>query len=512
MLKKIEYILDKYHCAIVSKPFYGITLIGEEKQIRKLIQSIYAFYQMKIQEAFPMYSANEQEIGGLLNSYKVATTSTSLQSICEYWTIALNRMRIGKYEKMDIQELSYCYEMKEFHVAEAIVEIYEKRLAMTIPVEETAILSQYLNGNRKYDQECLEKFEASIHHDLDRLLHKIFSHIQYHFHHDFSHDFELYVSLGLHMIPLISRIRFDFGVNNPLLDDIKKLYPLAYEIAVETSIVIQEEFDIKLNEDEIGYFALHFNLALERKKQASISLKNVLIVCSSGGGLAKLLAFKVKMNFSQYISQVDTVDFHELAVLDLKEYDYILTTVPLQTEVSKPVLQISHMLSRHDIGEISHLLMGRKEELGLLDILRAEDFFVNVEKERKEDVIYEIYQRLKQHHQLQEDFYEQILKREELFSTEIDNRIAFPHPLIQKTEETFMSITVLNKPIYWNHKLVQIVMIGNVKQGDSIKAQRMYEEFSLFVSNWDSILELLRTPTFATVIKIIKEIRRNENE
>jgi transcriptional antiterminator len=54
-------------------------------------------------------------------------------------------------------------------------------------------------------------------------------------------------------------------MKNPLLDDIKK-HKQAYLTAEIASEVIERRYLIKLSEDEIAYFALHFYVALERHK------------------------------------------------------------------------------------------------------------------------------------------------------------------------------------------------------------------------------------------------------
>ena len=505
VLNKINKSFMKYHLEIVSKPFYGMKIEGKERDRRRYIQSIYSSYisNEQLNQYEKLLAMNQ--IKQILKRHELSMSSTSLDSIRIYMVIAMYRMQKNCYIGMDVAELSYCCEMKEFAAASELAKLMEDKNHDPVPIDEIAYLTQLLSGNQKYSQDKYQKFEESIHFDLDRLIKKIFHRINDLFAKDFSKDFELYISLGLHMIPLISRIRFNFGIKNPYVSDIKKTYPLAYEIAVEAAMVLEEEFDMGLDEDEIGYLALHFNLALEREKLQIINLKKILIICSTGGGMANLLAFKVSSNFAKYISKIDTADLHEVSEKNLDEYDYVLTTVPLPYELQKPVLQISHMLSSNDIGNINSFFVAQKESWGLIDILSPEDFMTDIKGESKQEIINAIVLRLKLNHQLQEDFYEQTLRREALFSTEIDNKIAFPHPLVQETNETFMSVTILNKPVFWTHDYVQVILIGNVKKGDGAKAQRMYEEFAKLVSSKESILTLIKNPTYQTLVNEIEK-------
>lgn len=504
-LNKINKEFKKYDLEIISKPFYGMKIEGKERNRRKFIQSIYSTFISREQLSQYEMLLDIKKIRQILKQNELSMSSTAMDSLKNYVVIAMYRMQKDCFIEMDVAEMSYCCEMREFNAAQELANLIEESVHCVIPINEIAYLTQLLNGNQKYSEDKLQKFEESIHFDLDRLIKKIFVQIKETFSKDFSNDFELYISLGLHMIPLISRIRFNFSIKNPYVNDIKKNYPLAYEIAVEVSMVLEKEFDIRLDEDEICYLALHFNLALEREKQNVINLKKILIICSSGGGMANLLAFKVRANFSKYISQIDTSDLHEISELNLNEYDYVLTTIPIPYNLSKPVLQISHMLSNDDIGNISKFFAVKKDSWGLIDILSPDDFMTDIKGDNKYEVINAIVAKLKLNHQLQNDFYDQILQREDLFSTEIDNKIAFPHPLVQETNETFMSVTVLNKPIFWTHNFVQVILIGNVKKGEGAKAQRMYEEFAKFVSDKESILTLIKNPTYQTLVREIEK-------
>jgi len=61
-------------------------------------------------------------------------------------------------------------------------------------------------------------------------------------------------------------------------------------LAVSACEVLARQFAGPVPEDEIGYIAMHFSLALERRRV--IDKKNVVIVCSTGGGSARLLVWK----------------------------------------------------------------------------------------------------------------------------------------------------------------------------------------------------------------------------
>lgn len=81
------------------------------------------------------------------------------------------------------------------------------------------------------------------------------------------HDKELKIGLALHMKPAISRNRYGMNLRNPMLAAIKEHYPLAFEAGIIAGIVIKEQTGIEIHENEIGYLALHFGAAIERKNR-----------------------------------------------------------------------------------------------------------------------------------------------------------------------------------------------------------------------------------------------------
>src|SRR5699024_12559064 len=70
---------------------------------------------------------------------------------------------------------------------------------------------------------------------------------------DIKHDQELIMGLGLHLKPAINRYKYGMNFRNPMLADIKKNYPLAFEAGVIAGLSIESKIGIEINENEIGY-------------------------------------------------------------------------------------------------------------------------------------------------------------------------------------------------------------------------------------------------------------------
>ena len=76
------------------------------------------------------------------------------------------------------------------------------------------------------------------------------------------------------MIPLDIRIRYNVLQKNPMLSDIKTNYSLAYLIASEANTVLKTYYNKEISDDEIGFLALLFQIALEENSEEKKKKEN----------------------------------------------------------------------------------------------------------------------------------------------------------------------------------------------------------------------------------------------
>ncbi len=509
-LNNIKKILSEYNLKIISKPAYGSKIVGldglSEAKIRRLILET-----LKKQKSFYLPGINEQQQEQIIEAIKkrcidhtYITTEESLNDLICGIFIAITRIKQHRYIDYDQSLVAYLTELDEYETAVLIADDISKITYLQYEVREIAYIARIMKAHRRLTVYDMEKLENNIRADLDCLITDILDAIENKYHLDLHNDLDLYISLGMHLVPLISRIRFNFHINNPLVKEVKRNYMLAFDMAATAAEIIENKFDIELSEDEIGYLAVHLNLAIERKN-SNVDPKSILIVCSSGGGLSKLLEFKVRNNFAKRIKYTKTCNMYELKDLDLTDFDYVLTTVKLDYQLSKPTLQISHMLTDKDVDNFNIVLnTDDRKNRSLVDIAKEEYFFNDIRVSNKEEAIDQIVSRLQEKLPLQDDFIKQVFEREKLYSTEIGNGVAFPHPLETRTAVSFISVCILKKPIKWENEKVQVIMVANTKVGESEKLQLMYRQFAYFVSEKQNIIDLVKNPTYETFKKLVE--------
>ncbi len=182
------------------------------------------------------------------------------------------------------------------------------------------------------------------------------------FTYDLRDDERLSRDLFVHLKPMLTRLEHGMNMRNPLLGHIRKYYPLAYEITVGAVKELQKAFPYDINDNEIGYLALHIGAALERKYNIPHRRrKTVLLVCGSGYGTARILESRLRSLFAELdVSRVVSLrEYEEMLTVD---EDLIVSTIHLQQRKDKPSAVISPIPSERDMETITRMVRASDEE------------------------------------------------------------------------------------------------------------------------------------------------------
>lgn len=171
-------------------------------------------------------------------------------------------------------------------------------------------------------------------------------------------DKQLFNGLQDHLRPAMYRLKNGLYIANPVLPGIKADYAALFA-AVKNSMFPVEDFIGKVfSEEEIGYFTLHFGATLETYNTSSAQVKQVLVVCSTGMGTARLLASRLEQVFQVKVAEVAAYRQVE-QLLQEKSIDLIITTLALEIP-GVPCLQVSPLMTARDIAYLKQYLPERK--------------------------------------------------------------------------------------------------------------------------------------------------------
>lgn len=511
-LKQVREQLGEYNLKLNSKPNHGIKVEGSEFDFRLCI----ANYAMNIDEILQTDPVKGNRVEYLKIIASILTSSfetenysisdTAFQNLIIHIYTALRRVEDNNYVPMN-EHLEDLVKEKDINLAQDIIKKLESAFHIDMPKNEIYYIAIHLAAKETIYQNKSKK-NMVINDKINNIVTEMLKEVKETYKINFFDDLELRMSLALHLIPFQVRMEYSMIAHNPIIKDIKTRATLSYNIAVSACNVLEKIYKKTVSDSEIGYFALHFNLALERKKN-NIDKKNIVIVCSSGRGTAKLLSYRFKEEFNKYLNNIVTTDILNLRNIDFKDVDYVMTTVPISFSIPVPILEITYFLEDSELETIKDFFEQDSNQ-SLLNYLDSKLYITNVDLNSKEEVLQYMVKKIKEvKADIPDNFYEAIMERERLSPTEFGNMVALPHPYKVITEDTFISLLILNKPIIWDKKKVQMIYLMSITNKDGRDLQYLYKVTSKLFSNKKYIKELIQSKDYYMFSSIVKEIERN---
>lgn len=469
--------MKDYNLRIGMTQKRGIFIKGAEEDLRSCISehifSTLNEHKVAIDDLRffkTLFSAERVEqlqeiLNDIISMHQFRLTDTAFKNLLVHILIMLKRSKLSQNVVYDPQVMEAFESSREYEIAKKIAEQVKKKMHLDLEGELHYLTQTLMTARTLGTQEKEEiRFADTIQ--------KISAAIQNMTGIDLSEDKYLKQGLENHLKVSLNRIRFRMKIRNTFLDSMKNSYPLAFELAVIASSIIEKDYGMKPDENEIGLLAIHLGAALERqglmKKQ---TVKNVLIVCASGMATAMLLAEKVKREFSGQVKIVDILPLYEIDEGTVEDVDLILTTVPIENIHSDRIVQVSIAMEKPEIERIRTILDQQEEEGMFENIFKADLFFTDQELKSKKDVLTFMTNAMIQSGYMNEEEKDSVFRREEMASTELGAMVAIPHVLFTNSEEPVVSVCTLANPILWDEEKVQVVLLLNIPKS----AYRIWE-------------------------------------
>lgn len=499
-IKLAKNMLSSYHLTLISKPYYGIKIIGKENDIRNyIIQEKLKIKNLVCDEITHSFNSHEHidDINNIV--IKILTHShyiisdIALQNLILHIVTAVNRIKSGHLIHMDSLNISPVYA----HVIEISKNILEKCADIynfEFNDDEIFFLALNLYGKREFDK------QEFITDEINNLVFLGLYKIKEIFGLDFTSNLNLRISLGLHILPLLTRINTNMQLRNIMTFNIKQKYTLAYDLASTfTNTIIPS--DKKILDDEIAYVALHFvNYIDENSPQKK---KRMLIISSLRRSETILLQNNILRNFPS-IKEVKIIPKNSLSTTNVNNYNVICTTENDIFINNNKIQKISYFLNDTDIKKIELLLDGFNGPKDILDCF-SEDLFYYGDAPSKNAVIKWLYEMAYKQGLADEKLYHSIMNHENVTSTYFGNYLAIPHPEIFLSETSFISVAILPKPILWDDEYVDIVFLVSIQKNNP-NAFKLWSYLSFLISNNTTLEEIKKEPTFQNLSKVISKI------
>ena len=482
-LPYIRQILENYDLDLISKPYYGMKIEGSEKNMRLAIKNEIGEDPLLFEgdENRELFNKIQKIIDEMDFGEDYYMPYVTFKNLVIHIYIAILRIRQKKFIKLSQDFEKKVTSYKEYKLATKIVNELEERLEIKIPKDELVYITTHLIAkNTIRDQ---EKISTEILALSQKIIDEIYRISKY----DFRANIDFFFSLAIHLGPLTNRIKYGFNMKNPILDDIKE-NKIPYLLATIGANVINEKYNTKLSEDEIGYIALHIMAAMNSN---TINTKNILIICGSGNSSAQIMKAQLNRQFKNNINKIKTTDLRSLDQINMKNYDLIISSVKLDNVYDLPIVYVDIIFSKVDLDNIQIAIDDSR--LGKIYDIFANSVFIKTDKfTNKLEILKFIAETIEDKSGIEkEKVLSQLKKREEMGQTSFDN-IAIPHILEQVKGDSYSIIIILDKSIKWNDKNIKLVyslIIGD-RLGDM---SLYYEKLGEFLSDKTSLNKALKT-------------------
>lgn len=470
-LVQVEKSLSSFGLSLERRPHHGIRVMGDEMGRRLCMASVVADR---------LFEGHDDEQGGkryllervsscvdeVLRRDSFSISTLAQRNLLVHLLVALQRIKEGCYVPTDKHEIDGMEGTREFAVACDIAQELEIAFDVALPPEEIAYIAIHLASKQMRPPED-EGSNIVIGDDVWRVVSDMLELVNQIFYFDFRNNLELRMNLARHIVPLSYRLKYNMTLKNPLLDEVRERYPLAWSMAVESSATLIDAYGRVPSDDEVGYIAMSFALALERDRTHADG-KSILIVCASGVGTAKLLEHLYEREFGQWLSNIMTCDQAHVMDVDFSTIDYVFTTVPLEGHLPVPVREVNAFLDETEIRDVRGILSGSAVWDTIISRFDKELFFPNVRGETREEVLDWLCDRRIEYGGAGEQYRSLVFRREETASTTYGNNVAMPHPLEAKSEKTLVTVGILDRPVKWgpDHD-VSVVFLLSVSPDDS---------------------------------------------
>ncbi len=502
-LRQVAATLERFGLVLEKRPHYGIRVTGPEMSRRLCLANLTLDCIIGTGGSASL-DVIARCVSESLAEEDFQINSAAYQNLLVHIAVAVERIRANCYVPMEPEHLERMRSTPEYLIAKKVAAAVERELTAELPEEEIGYIAIHLAGKQTLytpgsDADANLVISDEVWNVVSRMLEMVWNA----FHFDFRNDLELRMNLARHIVPLSVRLRYRTRIDNPLLSDIKQRFPVAYSMALESSCILAEEYGNALSEDEVGYIALAFALAIERQKSER-PRKNILVVCASGQGSARLLEWRYRQEFGTWLDRIETCDVARVASRDLTGIDYVFTTVPLERKLPVPVREVKYFLDDEDVNSVRRILSGEAAAAAPLAAYFDERLFLGaLDAEDKDGALDALCARVAEVHDVPGDFRALVQRREELAQTCFGNLVAMPHPVTPVTTSTFVAVAVLNHSVSWNGQEVRAVFLVSVSSLRDQKLDAFYRGMARLLTSREAIQKLVSNPDFATLLDVI---------
>lgn len=535
-LPAIKNILQEYDCTIEKKQNKGLIIVAKEENIRKVYSKmmlklkrnaylINLINEIKIQHKTESFEHLADEkifdvidkniikklsiiLVELENDLGYSFTDEAFVTIMIHIIIATKRIKEGSEVELEDSILLKLKSFDEYDIIKKNLLPIEEIFDISLTDSEIGYVSLHVLGAKVFKTINLTQEDDifSTSKELENIINQMIKIIEKNLKIKVINKDEFFKSLAIHIRPAINRLQNNMPIKNPYLEEVKRNYFLSFAVATECFNILIDKYGFKMNEHEIAYITLHIEAEMEMLKCLNKNKLKVIVLCSSGLGTSRLLAAKIRNEFSN-IEIIDTLSIINISKCErINEVDLIISTVPFYSN-DIPTIVTNTFLTESDIEKINSKIKDIKRNNKLiknesLDIFKEDMVLIDL-KGDKNQVLKTMCDYLVDKNIVKPTYYKTVIDREEISSTSHE-RFAIPHGDINEIDTPFILVGILKQPIVWdNNSNVQIVFLLGMNNTMQSSIDNIFDRLYTIFSDKEKINNIISSNDTAQIIRLI---------
>lgn len=480
---------------------------GSEQNKRKLISHVMSeevsgnFLNLTLlQESFPDYDLDDActLIKDICKQHHYYLNDFSCVNFILHVTIMVSRINHGNHI-INNNELIQVTNKNNEKIAKELCLALEQ--VFNVSFNSSEILEIYIlfKNNANYINDENENVSLLVSDEIIQITKNIIKNVDEHFFINLDSD-NFITPFMLHLKNLKNRLIKNNLLKNPMLDSIKISCPTIYDISTFIAYQLTLSFHENVNEDEIAFIALHVGTEIERQKKEETKV-SCLLLCPEYLNITSTLHKKIMMDFGDQLTIQKSISF-ENEILG-NNFDLLITTVPVLESTNYFTVLLPPFPMSYEKNKILDAIIRientKKSQIltNNLNFYFNEKLFYSMNEDiSKSAVINELAERMINLGYVEENFKEEIWKRETASSTAFMN-IAIPHPMKMSTYKTSIGVVISHKGIDWgNQHFVNVVFMIAFNKIDNKHFHALYESLVLLFNEPIVISEIKKCKNF----------------
>lgn len=503
-LKRLRKILEEYEIEILGKTNTGISLNGDELEIRFFIlENMYD----GIYKDYPLDSDLIDAIKQIALEYEL--DSVAVEYFIKFFTVMIDRFLNGNpLSKLD-KKYEELKESSAYIFAREIANNISKVLMTDLPEEEILFISIPIAGMRtptniktieklqvkKTTEDLILKIKDKIKQEMniniqsEQIMHEFMYHIQF----------------------MINRMKYGFKIRGIDCEEIKSSNSVAYTVAEVAASVIQNEENIEISNEEIALMSVYFGILIDKSNLEKNKIYNIAIICGTG----RISARVVESNLKKIIKNETVMDLYSDSNIDseiLDKYDLVVSTVKLDIDTKSEIIYIKDVLDRSELKrKIDLLKYSDNKEISfikgmdsiMLGILDENRFFVLDKNYSYSENVNMMIDILENEGHLDAGFKERIRKREEKSSMIFEDTVAFPHTINYASKNIELALGVVPENMSdKKEKDIKLVFLLGLPEddGDDTVLVKIYDEIIKIASDKELVEEISKIENYKDLL------------